>query len=486
MTKRGRSGLWAWGFAFPSSFVIPRSGQASIRGENNGFKKGWSNPRMVHGWASAPINPTPFIMINTPRFTLPAALGVAALLAAAAPVPGARAERLLLLTNANGLVTVDSQNPGVALDFVGVTGLGAGETLVGADVRPANGALTAVSSASRLYSVNVATGATTAIGTGPFTPALQGTLFSLNFNPTVDRIRLVSEARQDLRLVPDTGVVVLTNGAPDGNETYAATDVNAAISPAVTGVAYTASGPNATVTQLYAIESAAGVLALQNPPNSGTLNTVGPLGVGANVQARGFDISNATERGYVNFVINNVPTLYSVNLATGASTRLGPLPTFFGTNPSVPLVPITGYNALTVPFQNVNRRQSSEGTVTKTQPLFASFTVGSALNPTAGSGSAVRVVIRGLGPTFGANGVANPQLRVFRLGANGAQTQIARNSGTFTAAEQAALLATGFAPAFAGESAVLLTLQPGSYAARLAPKRNTDQGNARIEVIELD
>jgi hypothetical protein len=39
-----------------------------------------------------------------------------------------------------------------------------------------------------LFTVNTASGALTAIGTG-LTPALSGTSFGFDFNPTVDRIR---------------------------------------------------------------------------------------------------------------------------------------------------------------------------------------------------------------------------------------------------------------------------------------------------------
>ena len=36
--------------------------------------------------------------------------------------------------------------------------------------------------------------AASAVGAGPFTPALAGESFGLDFNPTADRIRLVSDA----------------------------------------------------------------------------------------------------------------------------------------------------------------------------------------------------------------------------------------------------------------------------------------------------
>lgn len=398
----------------------------------------------------------------------PVAAGLGACLLTAVPA-GARAEKILLLTSDNTLVTVESASPAQALATVPVTGLAAGESLVGLDVRPRDGSLVAVSSASRLYNVNAATGEATPSGAGPFTPALSGTRFGFNFNPTVDRIRLVSDARQDLRLNPDTGGVA----GVDGTEAYAATDRNAAVSPAATGAAYTNNGPNATVTQLFILESAAGVLALQNPPNSGTLNTVGALGIGANVPARGFDISNLTERGYANFTVNGVPTLYAVNLATGAATGLGTLPSPAGDGVS--------YVALTVPYPNVLRNQRAGGTVSSNRPIFADFTVGSATNPAAGSGAVVRVLIRGLGPSIG--GVTKPRLEVFRATDNTSLATVEDANGEGVAATIEAL---GLPANAAAEPATLLTLPAGSYYARLSARSGARAGSARIEIYELD
>lgn len=406
------------------------------------------------------------------RFLLPAALGVTALLAAtAAPAPTARAEKIILLANGNRLVTVDSATPGTVQTVVNVTGLAANENLLGIDIRPANGVLVGLGSTSRLYNVNAATGVATAIGAGPFTPALSGTIFGFDFNPTVDRIRLVSDTRQDLRLNPDTGGVAFV----DGQETFGPNDPNASVTPVTTGAAYSNNGPNATVTVLYVLETSRAVFTVQNPPNNGTLITVGPLGIPANVPSRGFDISNATERGYANFTINNVPTLFSVNLMTGATASLGALPTTAGGTA------ISGYLGLTVPFPNASSRQAAGAFVTRQSPLFADFQVGgNELNRVAGSGSAVRVLIRGLGPTLG--GLANPRLRVF----DSAGTQIATNDDFGTNADAAAITASGFAPPNASEPALILTLQPGNYSARLSPRRPGDAGgNARIEIFEL-
>src|SRR3712207_4408284 len=82
---------------------------------------------------------------------------------------------LVALTTANSLVRFDSAAPGTLLGSatpLPITGLQAGETLQGIDFRPASGQLYALGSTSRLYVVNPTTGAATALGTAPFTPAL--------------------------------------------------------------------------------------------------------------------------------------------------------------------------------------------------------------------------------------------------------------------------------------------------------------------------
>ena len=68
----------------------------------------------------------------------------------------------------------------------------AGEEVLGVDFRPATGQLYALSSASKIYTLNLGTGLATMVGAAPFATPLSGTSFGFDFNPTVDRIRIVS------------------------------------------------------------------------------------------------------------------------------------------------------------------------------------------------------------------------------------------------------------------------------------------------------
>ena len=194
-----------------------------------------------------------------------------------------------------------------------VTGLQVGESILGIDLRPATGQLFAVGSSSRLYTINTANGAATLVGGGAFSPALSGTSFGLDFNPTVDRIRLVSNAGQNLRLHPVLGTVVFTD-----------MNLNPG-TPSVDAAAYINNFPGATTTTLFDIDFAADKLYTQAPPNNGTLVEVGSLGVDVSA-ANGFDIGGTSGSAYAVLSSGANHGIYRVNLMTGAATKMSSFP----------------------------------------------------------------------------------------------------------------------------------------------------------------
>ena len=176
---------------------------------------------------------------------------------------------------------------------VEISGLGDDEDLVGIDIRPATDQLFAISDASIVYAIDVATGE--AIAPGEATdPAIESDALGFDFNPTVDRIRVDVSTTQNLRLNPDTGAVGTNPDTMeptiDGNTVFAEGDDNADATPAVVGAGYTNSVADAEETQLYVVDAETDVLALQDPPNDGTLNTIGALDVDVNGSAA-FDIT---------------------------------------------------------------------------------------------------------------------------------------------------------------------------------------------------
>ncbi len=228
----------------------------------------------------------------------------------------ASADTLWGVTSTGDLITFDSATPGTITTTVAITGLQAGETLLGIDQRPATGQLYGLGSTSRLYLINPTTGVATAVSATPFA-ALDGTAFGFDFNPTVDAIRVVSNNEQNFRLNPNTGAIVGTG--------------DTALSPAgsVVASAYVNNFAGTTTTTLYGIDSAADTLVLQGginstpSPNGGVITAVGPLGVDTADEV-GFDISsNNTAFAAFNIAAGGTSTLYTINLNTGAATSVG-------------------------------------------------------------------------------------------------------------------------------------------------------------------
>ncbi len=230
-------------------------------------------------------------------------------------------EAVYVVTVSNVLEVFDSAAPASVVASAPITGLQAGENILAIDFRPAApvGRLYGLGSSSRVYQIDPASGVATAIGGGPFTPALNGSEFGFDFNPTVDRIRVVSDNDQNLRLHPDLGTVVAT----DSTLNYAAGDLSYGEDPYAVAVAYTNSvDPPPAATTLYDIDTVLNILTTQSPPNNGTLNTIGPLGANPNNTA-GFDISGASGMAYAALNSGGTSSLFRIDLGTGSATLVG-------------------------------------------------------------------------------------------------------------------------------------------------------------------
>lgn len=195
-----------------------------------------------------------------------------------------------------------------------VTGIDDGR-LLGIDFRPSNGLLYGVTDSDKIYTINPNTGAATYVST--LSTSFNGGFQSgIDFNPVADRLRIVGSNDQNFRVNVDTGAVSF-----DTPLAFAAGDANAGVDPNITAAAYTNSRAGATSTQLFGIDYDLNALVLQNPPNNGILTTRVPLGINFDPLG-GFDIF--TDAGGMNtaFVVSG-PTLYTIDLSTGAATRLG-------------------------------------------------------------------------------------------------------------------------------------------------------------------
>lgn len=237
--------------------------------------------------------------------------------APSAPQPVAVGDTIAL-TASGRIVSFNRAAPATLVGAVSVTGLASGETLLGIDIRPADGLLYALGSAGNLYTIAPSTGVATlrvalraaAGDDNPFT-ALVGDSFAVDFNPAADRLRVIGNLGQNLRINVTNGDTI-TDGliAPAGGG--AAT---------ISAGAYTNSFAGTTTTQLFDLDVVAGTLHLQDPPNNGTLAAGLPLGVTATA-ANGFDIDARNNTGYAALTVGGTTSLYTINLATGAATAV--------------------------------------------------------------------------------------------------------------------------------------------------------------------
>jgi hypothetical protein len=248
------------------------------------------------------------------RALLLSALALVVLAPPAAAVP-------IVVTDGPNLVRTDTNSLG-STTTVPVTGMASGEVLVGIDQRPATGQLYGIaagpSDQDRMYVIDPLSGAATPVGAaGAFT--LVGTEFGTDFNPVPDRIRVVSDAEQNLRLNPNDGTLTFSDDALNpGN-------------PNVVAAAYTNNVAGATTTTLFGIDSATNMLVRQGgangaspSPNGGTLTNIGPLDVTPANANIGFDIG-ADGVAFATITTSG-PTetrLYGINTSSGHATNLG-------------------------------------------------------------------------------------------------------------------------------------------------------------------
>ncbi|MEO8459726.1 MAG: DUF4394 domain-containing protein [Dokdonella sp.] len=227
------------------------------------------------------------------------------------------AQTIVGLGDTNTLVRFSAIAPGGLASNIAITGLNAGDTLVGVDVRPATGMLYGIASSGRLYTINPASGVATSGAT--LDQPMTGTVFGVDFNPVADRLRVTSDTGQNLRINVDTGVTLVDGPLTAG--------------PIIYEVGYTNSvSPTPATTALYDIDVVSSSLYNQNPPNNGTLVLVGALGVTIDAGSSvGMDIRGATNITYATLRVGGTTSLYTVNLANGAATLVGAV----GTNPSL-------------------------------------------------------------------------------------------------------------------------------------------------------
>ncbi len=262
----------------------------------------------------------------------------------AEPVPvtcGTDGKRLdgVGLTANGSLVCFDDKNPAKEVSLGRVVGLG-DEQLVGIDFRapftdpagvrngvPAGGALYGLGSGGGVYTIAIDDADTsTAVATRrvQLDQTLAGSSFGIDFNPTVDRLRIVSDTGQNLRANVDTGVTLV-----DGSLNTLGVATNG-----VVAAAYTNNDTDPfTGTTLYDIDATLDQVVLQSPPNAGGLTPVGLLGADTG-PAVGFDLYSSVREvnggtttvdvtGWASLDVGGVTGLYSITPFSGRASLIG-------------------------------------------------------------------------------------------------------------------------------------------------------------------
>ncbi|MDO9380964.1 MAG: DUF4394 domain-containing protein [Nocardioidaceae bacterium] len=243
-------------------------------------------------------------------------LSASALTAPASLDPGIR---VVGLTQDGKITSVDTGRDRASTPKA-IRGLSSGDRVVGIDYRPAVDKLWGVAltpaKTLKVFKISAATGRTYSRS---FLRDADGdkitsgaSSYGVDFNPTVDRMRIVSSSGENYRVNVATGETTV-----DGRLKLAA----GSGTPRVVSAAYANSIKGATETALYDLEITSNRIHTQAPPNDGTLNAGARLA--RDIRATtAFDI--ATVGGRDTALVSNTSRgqtkIYRVNLDRGTVT----------------------------------------------------------------------------------------------------------------------------------------------------------------------
>ncbi len=293
--------------------------------------------------ATAPVAPAAPLAPATPAVTAPVPPAAPSATPVMKPVDMSITrqgykEELVAVTASQHLVRFKASLAARLILRQRLSGLPDGETVADVDYRVAKGVLFGVSNLGRVLTIDPWTARVTFVSEG--TPAISwgGQRAAIDFNPAVDRIRVVTSGGMNLRMHPDTGKLIDSNPNEGGVQTdrrlaYVNGDTNAGRLAEVTAVGYTYNKDNEKITTLFGIDRAQGTLVRhgsvegQQPfvsPDTGELRTVGALGLGPLVDVS-MDISDLRYLALAAVRTQAEPRsmLYDIDLRNGQPRRLG-------------------------------------------------------------------------------------------------------------------------------------------------------------------
>ena len=238
--------------------------------------------------------------------------------------------------NSSKIAVIDSLNLG-AVSYLDISGLSAGERLLGVDLRPTDGLVYGLTSQNRLYTLDTTTGAATFKSTLSGA-SVAGQSIGIDFNPVADfagasSLRVITGTGNNYAINANTGAVGNVAGANIGSGYTAVSYINSipGTAPTSTGLYYV----NTNSDSLHFLGTG-----FNNPAGAGGIQLVGSLGVNA-LSAGGFDVlGNGHAYALFNLDDGTLDSqLFSINLATGTATYLTTLNGTFNGLTGVAAVP---------------------------------------------------------------------------------------------------------------------------------------------------
>lgn len=261
-----------------------------------------------------------------------------------------------ILLSSNRLAFIDLSAPSTSLATPSaINGILTGDTLVSIDRRPQNGFLyglgyNASAGTVTLYTIHPETSFATPLGAAVgfedssgapirIGGGLTTTRFEIDFNPAVDRVRIISSLGENFRMNPNTGTVVDGNlGGADGSVTGTNMDGSLKVGMTSTpaqGTAYTNNvANNGNITTQYTLDETTDSLYIQNPPNMGSLSSAKLLSPtvasilgfdiapGVNASASSTPVTSGSGFALVKTGASSAESLATVDLVTGVLSNI--------------------------------------------------------------------------------------------------------------------------------------------------------------------
>ncbi len=221
------------------------------------------------------------------------------------------------LIDGNTLITFNRTSPEIVSSVVELTGLAAGETLIGMDFRVADGKLYAIGSQNNLYrlphTATTPSAAVTRVSALGSAVVLQNVSYGVDADPVNDVLRVIGSDGSNHTVNFETGAVS-TDAPLSGRK--------------VSAIAHTHAFSGSTGTVLFGLDlsgdASSDALVLIPGPADGSSRDAGTLRVDGAASAA-FDVVGTNLEAYALLNIDNATRLFRINLGNGVATLMGSL-----------------------------------------------------------------------------------------------------------------------------------------------------------------